>query len=101
MADVTGCRIKVPKVKEATAFGAAMAAGTGTGIYESAVKAADALAVWDKEYLPDSENYSKYVEIKEQWQEVYENQLNLVDRRLTQSMWTAPGVCANIVLDII
>ena len=92
LADVTGCTIKVPKVKEATALGAAMAAGVGAGIYESMVTAAEDLAVWDKEYLPDAENHSKYKEIKERWQEVYENQLKLVDRGLTQSMWKAPGV---------
>jgi len=92
LADVTGCKIKVPKVTEATALGAAMAAGVGAGIYESIDSAAEALVVWNKEYLPDSENFSKYIAIKEQWQEVYENQLNLVDKGLTDSMWKAPGV---------
>ncbi len=92
LADVTGCRIKVPKVTEATALGAAMAAGTGAGIYESVVTVADALVVWDKEYFPNSKNFTKYAAIKEQWQEVYANQLGLVDRGLTQSMWKAPGV---------
>ena len=92
LADVTGCKIKVPKVTEATALGAAMAAGVGAGIYESIVTAAEALVEWDKEYLPDSENFSQYAAIKEQWQEVYANQLSLVDRGLTQSMWKAPGV---------
>ncbi len=37
LADVTGCKIKVPKVTEATALGAAMAAGVGAGIYDSMV----------------------------------------------------------------
>jgi len=92
LADVTGCKIRVPKVREATALGAAMAAGVGAGIYESIVKAAEALVVWDKEYLPDSENSTKYAAIKEQWQQVYANQLSLVDRGLTQSMWKAPGI---------
>jgi len=48
--------------------------------------------VWGKEYLPDSENTTKYALIKEQWQQVYASQLSLVDRGLTQSMWKAPGV---------
>ena len=60
LADVTGCKIKVPKVTEATALGAAMAAGVGAGIYDSMVNAAEDLVVWDKEYLPNSENFSKY-----------------------------------------
>ncbi len=69
-----------------------MAAGVGAGIYESIAKAAEALVEWDKEYLPNAENFSKYTAIKEQWQEVYANQLSLVDRGLTQSMWKAPGI---------
>jgi len=92
LADVTGCKIKVPKVTEATALGAAMAAGVGVGVYESIVSAAEDLVVWDKEYLPNSENFSAYAKIQEQWQEVYEDQLRLVDRGLTESMWKAPGV---------
>ncbi len=92
LADVTGCKIKVPKVTEATALGAAMAAGVGVGAYKSIAKAAEALVEWDKEYLPNAENFSKYTAIKEQWQQVYANQLTLVDRGLTESMWKAPGV---------
>jgi len=92
LADVTGCRIKVPKVTEATALGAAMAAGMGAGVYENIVQAAEELIVWEKEYMPDNENFNTYTKIKEQWQEVYENQLTLVDRGLTESMWKAPGV---------
>jgi len=92
LADVTGCKVKVPKVKEATALGAAMAASVGVGIHESIAIAAEDLVVWDKEYISNSENTLKYNSIKKQWQEVYENQLRLVDRGLTQSMWKAPGV---------
>jgi len=92
LADVTGCKIKVPKVKEATALGAAMAAGVGAGVYESIVNAAEELVEWDREYLPNSKNFHVYTQIKEQWQEVYANQLSLVDRGLTTSMWKAPGV---------
>ena len=90
MPDVTGGRIKVPKVTEATSLGGAMAAGAG--VYKGMVKAAEELVVWDKEYFPNTDNFSKYALIKEQWQEVYENQLRLVDGGLTQAMWKAPGV---------
>lgn len=92
LADVTGCTIKIPKVTEATALGAAMAAGVGAGIYESISEAAERLVVWDKAYTPDNENFDIYASIQKQWQELYENQLALVDRGLTQSMWKAPGV---------
>ncbi len=92
LADVTGCRIKVPKVTEATALGAAMAAGVGAGVYENMAKASDTLVEWEKVYSPDTENFKIYSQIKEQWQEVYANQLGLVDRGLTASMWRAPGI---------
>jgi autoinducer 2 (AI-2) kinase len=92
LADVTGCRVKIPKVTEATALGAAMAAGVGAGIYESIPQAAQRLVVWDREYIPNKQNHQIYNSIKEQWQEVYKEQLKLVDRGLTNSMWKAPGV---------
>jgi len=92
LADVTGCKIKIPKVTEATALGAAIAAGVGVGVYESIVSAVDELVVWDKEYFPNSENYEKYKMIQEQWKTVYKKQLELVDEGLTEAMWKAPGI---------
>jgi autoinducer 2 (AI-2) kinase len=92
LADVTGCKVKVPSVKEATALGAAMAAGVGVGVYDSLVKAADTLVAWEKEYVPNKENFELYEKISKHWKEVYEEQLKLIDRGLMQSMWMAPGV---------
>ncbi len=92
LADVTGCKIKIPKVTEATALGAAMSAGVGANIYENLTSAAKKLVVWDKEYTPNLENKKLYDEIKIKWQEVYKKQLELVDQGLTQSMWKAPGL---------
>jgi len=92
LSDVTGCTIKIPKVTEATALGAAMAAGVGAGFYESIVSAAKSLVVWNQTYEPNMQNFKTYQKIKEKWQEVYENQLSLVDKGLTQSLWKAPGV---------
>ena len=92
LADVTGCKIKIPKVTEATALGAAMAAGVGAEVYESVVKATERLVVWDKEYIPNHENHEKYGSLQKHWEEVYRQQLELVDRGLTQSMWKAPGI---------
>jgi autoinducer 2 (AI-2) kinase len=92
LADVTGCKVKVPKVKEATALGAAISAGVGAGIFSSIEEASEELVVWESEYLPNSSNFTKYANLKKRWQEVYENQLTLVDRGLTESMWKAPGV---------
>ncbi len=92
LADVTGCKIKIPRVTEATALGAAMAAGVGAEIYTSIVDAAKKLVVWDKVYEPNMENKKAYDEIKTRWQSAYEAQLKLVDDNITTSMWEAPGL---------
>jgi autoinducer 2 (AI-2) kinase len=92
LADVTGCRICVPKVTEATALGCVMVAGVGAGIYHDLATAVDRLVVWDREYQPNMEAHATYKEIAKRWEEVYAHQLDLVDRGLTQSMWSAPGL---------
>ncbi len=92
LADVTGCKIKIPKVTEATALGAAMCAGVGVGVYESMESAVNNLIVWDRKYFPNDENHEKYKLVQKQWESVYTDQLCLVDKGLTKSMWMAPGV---------
>jgi autoinducer 2 (AI-2) kinase len=92
LADVTGCKVKVPKVKEATALGAAMAAGVGAGIYKSIEEAASKLVVWEKEYIPNKKNTKIYKTIQAKWIEIYKEQLKLVDDNLVASMWKAPGL---------
>jgi len=92
LADVTGCKVKIPKVTEATALGTAMSAGVGAGVYDSLVDASSQLIVWEKEYLPNSLNFKEYNIIQQKWCEIYDSQLALVDRGLTDSMWKAPGL---------
>ena len=92
VADVTGCKIKIPRVTEATALGAAMAAGVGCGIYENIASAAKELVVWDKTYEPNMQNNKIYNKIKIKFIKAYEAQLKLVDDNITTSMWKAPGL---------
>ena len=92
LADVTGCRVKIPKVTEATALGACISAGVGAGVYNSLVEALKELVVWDKVYEPNMDNHKKYEEIKNKWIKAYEVQLKLVDDNITTSMWKAPGL---------
>lgn len=92
LADVTGYTIKIPKITEATALGAAMAAGVGAKIYTDLISASKELVKWDKTYVPNKEHTKLYNEIKNQWEKVYKEQLNLVDNKLTKSMWKAPGL---------
>ena len=92
LADVTGCKIKIPKVTEATALGASMAAGVGVGIYKDMATAAKELVIWDKIYEPNMQNFELYKSIKKRWKDAYAKQLELVDEGVTTSMWKAPGV---------
>ena len=92
VADVTGKEIRIPVVKEATSLGGAMMAGIGAGIYQNIDEVAKQLVKWERTVEPNRENFLKYQEIKEQWQEIYAAQLKLVDQGLLRSMWKAPGV---------
>ena len=92
LADVTGKEIRIPVVKEATSLGGAMMAGVGAGIYNDIEEVAKQLVQWERTVEPNRENFVKYQEIKEQWQEIYAAQLDLVDRGLLTSMWKAPGI---------
>ena len=92
LADVTNCKVKVPKVKEATALGGAIAAGVGIGIYSSIEDGANKLVVWEKEYLPNKGNHKIYKKLTKKWIKAYEAQLKLVDENITTSMWKAPGL---------
>lgn len=92
LSDVTGCRVKIPQVTEATALGGAMSAGVGVGVYKDMSDAAKKLVVWDRVYEPNMENKKIYDEIKEKFQKAYAVQLKLVDDNITTSMWRAPGL---------
>lgn len=92
LADVTGCTVQIPKVTEATALGAAMAAGVGAKVYSSLQAAAKELVVWQEEYSPNMQNHEEYEKIKQRWQKIYNEQLKLVDEGLSTSMWKAPGL---------
>jgi len=92
LADVTGKEIRIPVVKEATSLGGAMMAGIGAGIYGDIDEVSKQLVQWERTIEPDMKNFQKYREIKERWQEIYSEQLKLVDSGLLTSMWKAPGI---------
>jgi autoinducer 2 (AI-2) kinase len=92
LADVTGCKIKIPQVKEATALGTAMAAAIGCELFYDMSEASNAWVKWDKTYIPNMSNKKVYDELKIKWSKAYEAQLKLVDDNITTSMWKAPGL---------
>jgi autoinducer 2 (AI-2) kinase len=92
LSDVLGIPVRVPKVKEATALGAAIMAGVGVGIYPGISHAAKALVKWEAEYHPNQENIKIYNEVYANWRKVYKECLDLSNRNLTTPMWAAPGL---------
>ena len=92
VADVTGKRVKVPVVKEATALGAAIIAGTGVGIYPSVAEGAAKVVKYDTTYEPNPENAAVYEELYQTWKKVYKQQFELSEAGVTKSMWRAPGL---------
>lgn len=92
LADVTGLTVRIPKVTEATALGAAMAAAVGCGVFASLQDAAHAWVEWAREYTPNRENHHAYRAVQERWEKAYAKQVELVDENITTSMWKAPGV---------
>jgi len=91
VADVTGRRLRIPKVREATALGGAAAAATGLGQFSTLAEAGRALVRWDREVSPDSANRGLYDKARGRWKTAYAAQKRLVDEGVTTAMWRAPG----------
>ncbi len=91
VADVTGRRLRIPRVREATALGGAAAAATGVGQFASLSEAAQAFVVFDREVAPDPANRAVYDLARKRWLAAYAAQKALVDAGVTQTMWRAPG----------
>jgi len=92
LSDVTGLPVRVPEVKEATALGCAIAAGTGAGLFTDMASTGERLVKWSREFTPNPAHRELYDGMMQKWQAVYADQLGLVDSGLTTSMWQAPGL---------
>ena len=92
LADVLNCTVKVPKIKEATSLGVAISAGVGAGIFEDIASTAKKYVEFESIYTPNIKNSKKYKKQIKLWQKIYDEQLKLVDKNLTTSMWKAPGL---------
>jgi autoinducer 2 (AI-2) kinase len=91
LADVLGLPVRVPRVKESTALGAAMFAGIGAGVYSDVAAAAREVVSFETTLDPDPEVHSKYAELYEKWNRVYAAQLGLVEDGLLKPLWRAAG----------
>jgi autoinducer 2 (AI-2) kinase len=91
VADVLGVKVNVPVVKESTALGCAIAAGTGAGWYAGMQEAAGTLAKVERSIEPSPTNHAEYERLYANWLEVYERALGMVEDGLVRPLWRAVG----------
>jgi autoinducer 2 (AI-2) kinase len=91
IADVLGVDVIVPVVKESTALGCAIAAGTGMGWYGDIQDAAGRVAKIEKRLEPSSERHREYQRLYASWLEVYDRALAMSEDGLLRPLWRAVG----------
>ncbi len=91
VADVLGLPVRVPKVKESTALGAAIFAGIGAGIYQDVTSAAAQVTSFERTIEPDPNTHARYEELYARWLDIYSGELGLVEQGLLKPLWRAAG----------
>ena len=92
VADTLGVEVRVPKVREATALGAAFCAALGAELIPDLQTAVSQYVEFEKIYTPNEENHQAYELIYQQWLKVSKAQMDLSDAGPLQHMWRAPGI---------
>ena len=91
IADVTGLPVHVPVVKESSALGAAICAGTGAAIYGSLTGLEADLRARSATFEPDAAAVSVYHERYATWRQVYQRMLGMCDDGILSPLWRAAG----------
>jgi autoinducer 2 (AI-2) kinase len=91
VADVLGVRVSVPVVKESTALGCAICAGTGAGWYGSLQEASQMLARVERKIEPNAAHHREYERLYQNWSKVYGRALGMVEEGLVRPLWKAVG----------
>ena len=91
LADVLGVPVHVPVIRESTALGAALLAGTGAGLYTDAIAAAREIAAFEEPFEPDPDRVATYDELYVAWRRVYLASLEMSEAGLTRPLWRAAG----------
>jgi len=78
-ADILGVPFARPKVAEAGSLGAAMLAGTATGVYDSTKDAAEQLIKIDKVFEPNKEKHTTYRKKLEKYKKMHKAVKKLTD----------------------
>lgn len=73
-ADIFNKEVRVSKMCEQAALGAAICAGVGAGVYQSYKQACDKIIKWGtKSYLPNLSNVARYAEYNEIFKDLYQD----------------------------
>jgi len=91
IADVTGLPVHVPVVKESSALGAAICAGTGGGIYGSLTDLEADLRARAATFEPNAGAVGVYDERYATWRQVYQRMLGMCDDGILSPLWRAAG----------
>ena len=91
LADTLGIPVRIPRVKESTALGAAIYAGVGAGVYPDAAATAAELVRFDRMFDPQAEAVAAYRHLYEQWLDLYGRSLELSEAGLVRPLWRAAG----------
>ena len=70
-ADITGIPVITPRITEAAAFGAALLAGVGVGLWPTAADGASRFLELTDTYEPDAARHAAYTRLYEQYRAVY------------------------------
>ena len=92
VSDVTGCRLRIPAVRESTSLGGAIAAFTATRAFTSWSEAASAMVRTERCVDPQPASVRAYAESFERWLKVNERLVSLSDDRILPALWRAAGV---------
>jgi autoinducer 2 (AI-2) kinase len=77
LADVTGLKIGMGQVSEASSLGAAICAATAVGIYSSLHNAVSNMVILEPELLPREDIHNQYKTYFTRWQTMYNQSSNL------------------------
>ena len=91
LADTLAVPVRIPRVKESTALGAAIYAGVGAGVYANAGETAADLARFERTFEPRAEAVAAYRPLYDQWLELYGRSLELSEAGLVRPLWRAAG----------
>ncbi len=92
IADVTGVPVRIPKVKETTAFGSYICCRKAIGDYDSWNKATEEAVSWERTVEPDKNNVEAYNQHFDKWKRVYSYMVKLSEDNILPALWKAPGV---------